>query len=163
MVIRLFQKQDCNAIAQLFHDTIREVNSRDYTPAQVKAWAPDNLHFCDWEQDCLSQYTYVAETETEIIGFAQLDTNGHIDCFFCHKNYQRCGVGTRLYQAIETKAVDLGLARLSVEVSITARAFFESRGFCLVKEQTVLCRGERLNNYVMEKSLNQLSVKLPTI
>jgi UPF0176 protein len=153
MLIRLFQKQDSDQIAKLFHDTIREVNIRDYSPAQVQAWAPDDLYFTNWTEDCTSNFTYVAEEEGEIIGFAQLETNGHIDCFFCHKDYQRCGVGTRLYRAIEAKALELKIERLFVEVSITARAFFKSRGFSVVKEQQVTCRGEKLTNFVMEKSL----------
>ncbi|OYQ63982.1 hypothetical protein B9G53_14095 [Pseudanabaena sp. SR411] len=153
MLIRLFQKQDSDQIAQLFHDTIREVNIRDYSPAQVQAWAPDDLYFTNWTEDCTSNFTYIAEEEDEIIGFAQLETNGHIDCFFCHKDYQRCGVGTRLYRAIEAKALELKIERLFVEVSITARAFFKSRGFSVVKEQQVFCRSEKLTNFVMEKSL----------
>jgi UPF0176 protein len=153
MLIRLFQQQDSDRIAQLFHDTIREVNIRDYSPTQVQAWAPDDLYFTNWTEDCTSNFTYVAEEEGEIIGFAQLETNGHIDCFFCHKDYQRCGVGTRLYRAIEARALELKIERLFVEASITARAFFKSRGFTVVKEQQVFCRGEKLTNFVMEKSL----------
>ncbi len=153
MLIRLFQSQDSDRIAQLFHDTVREVNIRDYSPEQVKAWAPDDLYFTNWTEDCSNNFTYVAEEEGEIIGFAQIETNGHIDCFFCHKDYQRCGVGTRLYRAIEAKALELKIDRLFVEVSITARAFFKSRGFKVVKEQQVACRGEKLTNFVMEKSL----------
>ncbi|MFN5504654.1 MAG: rhodanese-related sulfurtransferase [Pseudanabaena sp.] len=153
MLIRLFQEQDSEQIAQLFHDTIREVNIRDYLPAQVQAWAPDDLYFTDWTENCTSNFTYVAEEESKIIGFAQLETDGHIDCFYCHKEYQRCGVGTRLYRAIEAKALELKIERLFVEVSITARAFFKSRGFAVVKEQQVACRGEKLTNFVMEKSL----------
>ncbi|MBD2186638.1 oxygen-dependent tRNA uridine(34) hydroxylase TrhO [Pseudanabaena mucicola] len=159
MLIRLFQKQDRDQIAKLFHDTIHEVNIRDYSPEQIQAWAPDDIHFCDWEEDCHSKYTYVAEEGTEIVGFAQLEANGHIDCFFCHKNYQRCGVGTRLYRALEAKALELGIAWLSVEASITARAFFKSRGFAVVKEQQVFCRGEKLTNFAMEKSLTKYLVK----
>jgi UPF0176 protein len=153
MLIRLFQEQDSDQIAQLFHDTIREVNIRDYSPTQVQAWAPDDLYFTDWTENCTSNFTYVAEEESKIIGFAQLETDGHIDCFYCHKEYQRCGVGTRLYRAIEAKALELKIERLFVEVSITARAFFKSRGFAVVKEQQVACRGEKLTNFVMEKSL----------
>jgi UPF0176 protein len=153
MLIRLFQKKDSDQIAQLFHDTIREVNIRDYSPTQVQAWAPDDLYFTDWTENCTSNFTYVAEEESKIIGFAQLETDGHIDCFYCHKEYQRCGVGTRLYRAIEAKALELKIERLFVEVSITARAFFKSRGFAVVKEQQVACRGEKLTNFVMEKSL----------
>ncbi len=153
MLIRLFQKQDSDRIAQLFHNTVREVNIRDYSPEQVKAWAPDDLYFKDWTENCSNNFTYVAEEEGEIIGFAQLEANGHIDCFYCHKDYQRCGVGTRLYRAIEAKALELKIDRLFVEVSITARAFFKSRGFKVLKEQQVACRGEKLTNFVMEKSL----------
>ena len=83
MLIRLFQPQDRDRVAQLFHDTVREVNIRDYSLAQVKAWAPDDLYFTDWTEDCTSRFTYVAEEEGEIIGFAQLEANGHIDCYFC--------------------------------------------------------------------------------
>jgi UPF0176 protein len=155
MLIRLFQKQDSDQIAQLFHNTIREVNIRDYSPTQVQAWAPEDIYFTDWTEHCTKKFTYVAEEEDKIIGFAQLEPNGHIDCFYCHKDYQRCGVGTRLYRAIEAKSLELKIEHLFVEVSITARAFFKSRGFTVVKEQQVTCRGEKLTNFVMEKSLTK--------
>jgi UPF0176 protein len=155
MQIRLFQKQDSDRIAQLFHDTVREVNICDYSLEQVKAWSPDDINFIDWAESCTQKFTYVAEEEEEIIGFGQLETNGHIDCFFCHKDYQRCGVGTRLYRAIEAKALELRIERLFVEASITARPFFKNRGFAVVKEQQVICRGEKFTNFVMDKSLKK--------
>ena len=43
--IRLFQKQDAEQIAKLFHQTVREVNINDYSINQVKAWAPDDINF----------------------------------------------------------------------------------------------------------------------
>lgn len=155
MLIRLFQKQDSDRIAQLFHDTVHEVNNRDYSPDQLKAWSPDDLHFIDWEDFCTKIFTYVAEEEGEIIGFGQLEANGHINCFYCHKDYQRCGVGIRIYREIEAKALELKIERLFVEASITARAFFKSRGFAVVKEQQVICRGEKFTNFVMEKLLQK--------
>ncbi len=155
MLIRLFQKQDSDRLAQLFHHTVREVNIRDYSSEQVKAWAPDDINFIDWSESCTKKFTYVAEEESEIIGFGQLEANGHIDCFFCHKDYQRCGVGTRLYRAIEAKALELRIEHLFVEASITARAFFKNRGFAVVKEQQVTFRGESFTNFVMEKSLKK--------
>ncbi len=42
MKIRLFDRQDAEQIAQLFHETVREVNIRDYSNNQVQAWAPDS-------------------------------------------------------------------------------------------------------------------------
>ncbi|AFY93312.1 acetyltransferase, N-acetylglutamate synthase [Chamaesiphon minutus PCC 6605] len=149
----MFEAQDAEQIAQLFHETVREINVRDYSSKQVKAWAPDNIYFRNWVEVCSSRFTYVADDEGVIAGFGELEPNGHIDCFYCHKNYQRCGVGRQIYQAIEAKAVELSLNRLFVEVSITAKSFFQRMGFSVVQKQEVTCRGESFVNYVMEKSL----------
>lgn len=153
MKIRLFETQDAESIAQLFHDTVRTVNRGDYSSSQVEAWAPDNLHFRDWAAVCSSRFTFVAEDAGVIAGFGELEPNGHIDCFYCHKNYQRCGVGKQIYEAIEAKAIELVLNRLFVEASITAKPFFERMGFSLVQEQKVARREETFVNYAMEKFL----------
>jgi putative acetyltransferase len=153
MNIRLFRKEDSAEIARLFHDTVREINIRDYSEQQVRAWAPDRLNFRDWENVCANIFTYVAELEGAIVGFGELEPNGHIDCFYCHKNYQGCGVGRQLYGAIEAKAIELNLSRLFVESSITAKPFFQKMGFAIVQEQQVQCRGESFTNFVMEKSI----------
>lgn len=154
--IRLFKAQDADQVAQLFHQTVREVNARDYSSAQVNAWAPDDIHFRDWVAVCLSRFTYVAEEAGAIAGFAELEPDGHIDCFYCHKDYQRRGVGSQLYQAIEAKALELPVNRLFVEVSITAKPFFQRMGFAIVKEQTVARRSETFTNFAMEKILYAL-------
>ncbi|MGF1481594.1 MAG: GNAT family N-acetyltransferase [Cyanophyceae cyanobacterium] len=153
MKIRLFRPEDTEQIAQLFHDTVREINRRDYSESQVQAWAPDDIYFRDWEQVCSSRFTVVAEQAGAIAGFAQLEPNGHIDCFYCHKHYQRQGVGIRLYEAIEAQAQQLRLPRLFTEASMTAKPFFQRLGFSVLKEQQVARRGETFTNYAMEKRL----------
>lgn len=152
-MIRLFRPEDAEQIAQLFHDTVREVNVRDYSIAQVQAWSPDDLDFRDWVAVCSSRFTYVAEEAGLILGFGELEANGHIDCFYCHKDYQRQGVGQAIYQAIEAKARELELDRLFTEASITAKPFFQKVGFAVIAEQQVFRRGETFTNYRMEKKL----------
>ena len=151
--VRLFQTQDAEQIARLFNETIREVNICDYSTSQVKAWAPDDIYFRNWVEVCSSRFTYVADDEGVIAGFGELETNGHIDCFYCHKNYQRRTVGRQVYQAIEVKAFELSMNRLFTEASITAKPFFQRLGFSIVKEQEVTRRGETFINYAMEKFL----------
>ncbi|MCU0570233.1 MAG: GNAT family N-acetyltransferase [Oculatellaceae cyanobacterium Prado106] len=165
IAIRSFQIQDAEQIAQLFHDTVREVNIRDYSSQQVQVWAPDDIHFRNWVEVCANRFTYIAEDTGiaegtniagkagTIAGFGELEPNGHIDCFYCHKDYQRCGVGRHLYQAIEAKARELSLSRLFTEASITAQPFFQRMGFSIINEQAVTRRGETFINYVMEKLL----------
>lgn len=156
MEIRPFEPEDAFSIAQLFHDTVRTVNRRDYSLAQVSAWAPDAIDFRNWAEVCNDRQTYVAVIEGEIVGFAELEPNGHIDCFYCHKNYQRRGVGRQLYAAIEANAIHLHLTRLFTESSITARPFFEQMGFAIVREQQVMRRGQIFTNYAMQKFLNPI-------
>jgi putative acetyltransferase len=156
MEIRLFCEQDADQIAQLFHQTVREVNIRDYSSLQVQAWAPDDLYFRNWAKVCAQRLTYIAEQEGVIVGFGELEFDGHIDCFYCHKQYQNCGVGRKIYQAIEAKAFELGLNRLFTEASITAKPFFQRLGFLVIKEQQVSCRGETFINFVMEKRLDNV-------
>ncbi len=99
--------------------------------------------------------TFIAEDNGQIVGFAELEPDGHIGCFYTHKDFQGQGVGMQLLDTIVTQATQMQLSRLSVEVSITARPFFEHRGFTIVKSQEVECRGVKLPNFVMEYSLQR--------
>ncbi|MEO1186329.1 MAG: GNAT family N-acetyltransferase [Cyanobacteria bacterium J06636_27] len=150
-MLPLFEKQDAEQIAKLFHQTVREVNINDYSLSQVKAWAPDDIYFRDWVSICSEKFTYVADDDGTIAGFGELESDGHIDCFYCHKNYQRMGVGKKIYHAIEAKANELGINRLYSEASITAKPFFLRMGFSIIKKQQVERRGESFINYAMEK------------
>jgi putative acetyltransferase len=154
MKIRLFQTDDVDQVAQLFYDTVHHINGRDYSPQQLQAWAPDNTPVRDWVAVCSSRFTYVALQESMVLGFAELELDGHIDCFYCYKDYQRCGVGRSLYQVIETKAMALKLERLFTEASITAKLFFERMGFSVIQVQQVSRRGEVFTNFAMQKSLH---------
>lgn len=63
------------------------------------------------------------------------------------------GVGKQLYRELEKKALDLGVKKLFVDASITARPFFEKLNFKTIRQQTVELRGVDFMNYRMEKKL----------
>jgi len=154
MDIRKAKRTDAEQIVSVFHDTIHTVNRRDYTAEEVNAWSPDVPDADEWAEKRLqTRITFVADDEGSIAGFGELETNGHIDCLYCHYNYQRRGVGTAIFGQIENEARALGLRRLFVEASITARQFFETQGFTIVNQQTVVRRGVELTNFVMEKQI----------
>jgi len=154
MKVRLFKPEDTEQIALLFHNTVRKINSRDYSTAQVMAWSPTDLYWRDWSGLCSSRFTYVAAENQKVLGFGELEADGHIDCFYVHHQYQRCGVGSSIYSAIENKARDLGLEQLVTEASITAKPFFLRQGFAIINSQQVSCRGEIFTNYSMAKELS---------
>lgn len=39
MKIGLYQQSDCIEMAELFYNTVRTVNARDYTEEQLNVWA----------------------------------------------------------------------------------------------------------------------------
>ena len=154
MQIRLFKPEDTEQIAWLFHNTVRKVNIKNYSEEQVIAWAPEDIYFRDWQTVCSNRYTYVAHANGKIIGFGELEANGHIDCFYVHYRHQGQGVGSKIYQAIETQAKNLNLSRLFAEASITAKEFFVGKGFQVIKQQQVIRRQEKFINYLVVKVLS---------
>jgi len=112
MKIRAYQVDDAEELMQLFYDTIHEVNIRDYSQEQVNAWAPANINADAWEKGFEGRFTYIAEDDRTIAGFGELEPDGHIARFFCHKDFQRQGVGTQILNQIEAKAKSLGLRQL---------------------------------------------------
>jgi GNAT superfamily N-acetyltransferase len=157
MNIRHATPADAPQIVRIFYETIHTVNARDYTARQVEAWAPAVPDADAWAtRKFPTRTTIVADDNGTIAGFGELEPDGHIDCFYCHHRYQRQGVGSAILARLEEQARTLGLARLFAEVSITARAFFEARGFSVVRPQTVVCRGVAMTNFVMEKHLSAI-------
>lgn len=154
MGIRPYRPEDGPALVRLFQQTVRAVNSRDYTPAQIQAWVPEIPDLSDWERRCREAITLVAEENRQMLGFIILRRDGYLDCLYCHKDHQRRGVGRRLYQGAIAEAQALGLTRLWTDASITALPFFESLGFTCPQAREVRRRGQTFLNYRLEKNLN---------
>ena len=148
MTLRDYSKPDCAILAQLFYDTVHMVNAKDYTREQLDAWATGEVNLEAWNESFQAHHTVVAEMDGQIVGFGDMDETGYLDRLYVHKDYQRCGVATAICDALEqnTKA-----AELTTHASITARPFFEKRGYTVVREQQLERRGELLTNFVMRK------------
>jgi putative acetyltransferase len=151
--IRDATTRDAAPIADLFYHTVLTVNVRDYSRAQVEAWAGPAPEPERWEKRIAAgeRRTFVAEQVERVLGFAEFEGDGHIDTLYVHHEFQGCGIASRLLDRIEAEAQRLCLARLYTEASITARPFFERRGFSVVTPQRVEVRGQSFRNYRMEK------------
>lgn len=154
ITVRKYKESDAPAIANIYYNTIHTVNIRDYTEEQVNAWAPyDSVQdYSGWQEKLAKIQPFVATINDTVVGFAEFEPNGHIDCFYVHHEYQGKGVGSVLMKTIFDKAEEDKISRIFAEVSITAKPFFQSKGFKVVKEQTVTLRGVELKNFVMEKT-----------
>ncbi|MEF1311272.1 GNAT family N-acetyltransferase [Vibrio mytili] len=149
--IRKYAESDAHSLWKIYFHTVRNINIRDYSLAQVIAWAPEDIDPGVWQQKMKSISPCVAEIDGEIVGYSDIQDNGLIDHFFCHHEHQGKGVGRALMEHVLDVGRSKGLVRFYSEVSITARPFYERFGFKVVKEQVVKIRGEALTNFVMEK------------
>jgi putative acetyltransferase len=153
VTIRPYRPADVDVLIALFRAAVRQVASRDYSPAQVQAWAPDVIDRAPWLERRASRPTFVAEIDGRIAGFSDLEPDGHVDMMYVHPDYTGRGVAGALLRHVEAAARAQTLARLFTEASITARPFFEHHGFRLLAPQTVTLRGQDFVNYRMEKRL----------
>lgn len=148
-MIRMYREKDAAALAQLFYESVHAVAAADYTPQQLEAWVTAPPEVESWAASFEGRWCLVAELDGEIVGFADMDLeSGYLDRLYVHKDHQRQGIATSLCDALEAQA---GGRRLTVAASLTARSFFEQRGWQVVKKQTVCRNGVRLENYWMEK------------
>ena len=149
--IRKYQESDALDLWAIFYHTVRNVNLRDYSQAQVEAWAPDGFSSEIWKRKMNLLSPFVAEIDGKIVGYSDLQENGLIDHFFCHHEHQGQGVGRQLMEHVLRMGELQGITRFYSEVSITARPFYERFGFNVIQEQTIEVRGQNLCNFVMEK------------
>lgn len=139
---------DLPAMGKLFYDTVHTICAADYTPAQLEAWAPSAAP--DWDPDFWGGTALAAEAHRVLLGFASILPGGYLGLLFVHKDYQGRGIASALCGSLERV---YPVRRIVVHASITARPFFEKRGYHAVHANQVERRGQVLKNYTMEKEL----------
>lgn len=159
ILIRQAKQNDLAAIQALFVDTIEAVCCYDYSPEQIAVWTSSIENTKRWTDKLMKQYFLIAEIDNKIVGFASLENNIYFDFIYVHKDYQRQGIADNLYSEILAKAIKHGTILLTSDVSITARPFFEKRGFKVIAEQKNDIKGVEVINYKMTL---ELRIEKPT-
>ena len=150
MRLREYVSSDCERLARLFYQTVHSINAKDYTKEQLDVWATGKVNLREWDKSFLEHHTVVAVENDEIVGFGDIDKTGHLDRLYIHKNRQREGVASAICNELEQA---VGVMKITTYASVTARPFFEHRGYRVVREQEVIRCGVPLKNFVMEKLL----------
>jgi len=155
MRIRAFRNEDADALAALFHASVREAGLRDYTLEQVEAWSPSPPDPARFVQRGLEDRTFLVavDDDDEPIAYGDLKADGHIDYLYCRPDVVGTGVASALYDDLEAAARQRGLVRLSVNASEAARRLFLRKGFSVVGRNDLLRMGVPIHNYSMEKAL----------
>ena len=153
MDIRKYKSTDCAEIAELFYNTVHEINAKDYTKQQLDIWATGDVDLSVWDKSFLEHNTLVAEENNIIVGFGDMDNNGYLDRLFVHKDYQGKGLATSIIIELERQSKIHGISIFRTRASITAKPFLEKHGYHVVSENKVIRNGVELINFIMEKHL----------
>ena len=180
MILRKFCPSDFPEILDLFQNTIRSVNCRDYNADQIRVWSSRRSVLESQEERFSSLYTIVAEIQLQnglppgkencnpgisalgcmssekgrqIVGYGNIDSSGYLDHLYVHKDFQGRGIASRILEQLESYARSEGCTEIEVHASITAKGFFEKYGYEVLKKQTVELDGIGLENFVMRKSI----------
>lgn len=146
--LRPYRPEDCPELARLFYDTVHTVNAADYSPEQLSAWASGEVDLASWNASFLAHRTLVAEGEDGILGFGDMDENGYLDRLYVHRDHQHQGIAGAICDALESAS---DAPEFTTHASITAKPFFEKRGYTVIHCQQVQRRGVWLTNFAMRK------------
>lgn len=154
IIIRIALDTDKIELRSLYRNTVLTINRRDYSQEEVEDWASCGDDLSKIGEMIKTHYFIVAVDQlSQIVGFSSITPQGYLHSMFVHKDFQGKGVATILLKEIERYAVSVGITRITSEVSITARPFFEKRGYMVEVEQKRRANQLCLTNYWMAKEL----------
>jgi putative acetyltransferase len=159
MRVRRVRRADIPQISHLYYETVRRVNARDYSPEQIRAWAPRVYPDAFWQRRFRRYEVFVAEDGGAVVGFVELGRAGEIDCFYIHHGHQGRGIGAALMARVKREARGRGnTCRFACGrcVSITAEPFFRRMGFRVTRRQIKIYRNRAFKQAVIEKRLGRI-------
>lgn len=152
--IRTAKLSDITELRDLFQNTVLNVNKRDYSLAEVEDWASCGNDLSHIEEMIKTHYFIIAiNRQSQIVGFSSITPQGYLHNLFVHKDFQGKGIATILLSEIERYATETEIIQITSEVSLTARPFFEKRGYIVAKEQKRKANLLSLTNFWMAKVL----------
>ncbi|MCX6180384.1 MAG: GNAT family N-acetyltransferase [Bacteroidetes bacterium] len=153
MILRQAEHNDIPAIIDLFVNTIKSVNSRDYSLLQISTWYSTGKNPELWKKKIASEYFIIAEINQVLVGFASINEDGFLDFMYVHKDYQGKGIARTLLNKLEEKAIAQNNEKIYSYVSITAKPFFLRLGYSISGIKRRVKNDVEFINSVMEKKL----------
>ena len=155
--IRQAQQSDAVALKELFQNTVLVINRRDYSQAEVEDWASCGNNLSNIKERIETHYFVVAvNQQSQIVGFSSITPQGYLHSMFVHKDFQGKGIATMLLEEIERYAITAGIMRITSEVSLTARPFFEKKGYVVEEEQKRKANQLSLTNFWMAREVTKI-------
>ena len=131
IVIRRATAADAAAVHKIVLLAVRATNARDYPSSVIERLVltlPDKV-----ASNLQTWCAFVAIVNGRVVGTGSLNGQTVISVYV-HPDYQGRGIATKLMDAVENAANAQSQRTLSVQSSVTAKAFYAKRGFKIVRE-----------------------------
>lgn len=142
---------DLENIQELFVETIKNTCRNDYNKQQINAWVTSVENRERWKSILANQYFLIAEIDSEIVGYGSLENGNYLDFIYVHKDFLRKGIANIIFEKLKAKSIELGFDKLTSDVSKTARPFFETKGFKVIRENKNMMKNVEIINYHMSQ------------
>ena len=152
--LRPFLPGDTPILREIFAASIEELCADDYTEDQRIAWVSAAEDGAAFAERLGAMTTLVVQVDGDHLGFGALKGNAVVDMLYVHPDYTGEGIGSALMDALETIAKARGAKEIEADVSDTAVAFFEARGYAQVHRNLIAREDEWLANTFMKKALD---------
>ena len=132
LTIRGARAADAPAVTELVRRSITQLCGADHRddPALLDGWLSNKTveNVTAWI-DSPRNYTLVAEIDAVAAGVAVLTVEGEVLLNYVDPAARFRGVSTALLAALEERARSLGLETVRLDSTLTARRFYEERGY----------------------------------
>ncbi|MDB5535637.1 MAG: family N-acetyltransferase [Devosia sp.] len=153
VTIRLATPADVPAMSAVLTSSITELCAADHggDPRAIAAWTANKG--LDGVAAMLANpglQIYVAERDSVIVAVGAVITDGHVGLNYVTPVARFSGISTAMLARLEIALVALGHSEGRLEATLTARRFYESRGWQTDGPQA---GGRVVNGYPMRKTL----------
>ena len=161
------EEKDVEGIMQVHIDCIQKLCNSHYSQDQLRQWVGGQSleRYASFIKQNDSFVVVLDKNDSSIVAFGHMGKKGcdklpaEIDFevygFYVSPSVGRMGVGRKLYQELERRAVEQGGCGMGVVSTLNAVPFYEACGFELMEEVGMCYHGAgRLECRLLKKSIN---------
>ena len=154
--LRPYADDDYAAVANVYRDAVEALTRSAYNEQQVRMWASYPASGTDFEERLARGGVIVADAESVVVAFGQLEPSDHVAFLYCKGAFARRGLASAIYAKMEARAEAAGAKELRTEASRISRVFFERHGFAVTEVEQSVRLGVTFERFRMRKELGGL-------
>jgi len=159
LLVRVAVATDAEAIGRIQHEAVWNTALNHHPQDVLEAWAvtltDESYEQVRREIADVEMVVLVAESVSRIAGFGMIvPADEELRAVYVDAVFGRQGVGTAILRRLEETARERGVARLNLDSSLTAEAFYGKHGYAVVERTTHRFRsGHEMASVRMTKRL----------